>query len=103
MSLTRCDPCSSLHILLALVLKPGFGLASKPVVKEVEEGGQDAGGLAGSQGDPDALWGVSTHQGSEHPTHQQGSALHILTAIPLTWPAGPVLAFTNGGNKSVSI
>ena len=36
-SLTRCDPSSPLHIPLALVLKPGFGLASKPVVKEVEE------------------------------------------------------------------
>ena len=37
LSLTRCDPSSPLHIPLALVLKPGFGLASKPVVKEVEE------------------------------------------------------------------
>ena len=36
-SLTMCDPSSPLHIPLALVLKPGFGLASKPVVKEVEE------------------------------------------------------------------
>ena len=36
-SLTRCDPSSPLHFPLALVLKPGFGLASEPVVKEVEE------------------------------------------------------------------